>query len=196
MSGAPNSGPDFDTIQENPLASPLPSTTAKRLGFIRFLYIQGLEQSRQAEPLSATALLSFHDAVELFLILAGEHLNANLPTSMDFLDYWDRLTPYLPGQTPLGHKRAMARMNKLRANLKHHGTIPSVSDLEQLRADVTSFLTDSTSTVFVADFERLSLTDLVTQVKVRGLVELAETYARKGEYVEALGELSKAFQAL
>jgi tetratricopeptide (TPR) repeat protein len=178
------------------LTGPLPSTTAKRLGFIRFLYTQGLEQSHQAEPLSATALLSFHDAVELFLVLAGEHLNASLPTAIEFMEYWEKLTPYLPGQVPLGHKKAMARMNKLRANLKHHGSIPSVSDLEQLRADVTSFLADSTSLVFGADFEHLKLTDLITQVETRRLVELAEAHAKKGEYVEALGELSKAFQVL
>jgi hypothetical protein len=103
------------------------------LGFIRFLYTQGLEQARQPEPLSATALLSFHDAVELFLILSGEHLHANLSTSINFLEYWDRLAPSLPGKIPLGHKGAMARMNRLRVNLKHHGSIPSESDLEQVR---------------------------------------------------------------
>jgi hypothetical protein len=178
------------------LSSPLPSTTVKRLAFTRFLYIQGLEQSHQPEPLSATALLSFHDAVELFLVLAGEHLNANLPASLNFLEYWDRLTPYLPGQVPLGHKKAMGRMNRLRVNLKHHGSIPSTSDLEQLRADITSFFTDSTSLVFGADFERLKLTDLVIQIEARRLVELADAHAENGEYVEALAKLSEAFQLL
>jgi hypothetical protein len=178
------------------LSSPLPATTVRRLAFIRFLYTQGLEQSHQPEPFSATALLSFHDTVELFLVLAGEHLNANLPASLNFLDYRDRLRPYLPGQVPLGHKQAMGRMNKLRVNLKHHGSIPSTSDLEQLRADVTSFLTDTSSLVFGADFERLKLTDLVTQPEARRLVELADADAENGEYVEALAKLSEAFQAL
>jgi hypothetical protein len=178
------------------LSRPLPSTTVKRMAFIRFLYTQGLEQSHQPEPLSASALLSFHDAVELFLVLAGEHLTANLPMSLNFLDYWDRLIPHLPGQAPLGHKKAMGRMNRLRVNLKHHGSIPSPSDLEQLRADVTSFFTDSTSLIFGTDFQRLTLTDLVIQVEARRLVELAETHAENGEYAEALAELSQAFQAL
>lgn len=52
----------------------LNSSTVRRLAFIRFFYGQGLEQAGRPQPMAATALLSFHDAVEMFLLLAAEHL--------------------------------------------------------------------------------------------------------------------------
>lgn len=66
------------------MTQPLDPLTVQRLAFIRFLYEQGVSQADQPEPLSATAVLSFHDAVELFLRLAAEHLHVNLPTDVKF----------------------------------------------------------------------------------------------------------------
>jgi hypothetical protein len=53
----------------------LPTESMRRLAFIRALYQQGVEQSGQLEPWTAASVLSFHDAVELFMILSAEHLN-------------------------------------------------------------------------------------------------------------------------
>lgn len=60
---------------------------AKRLGLIRFMYLQGLEQAGRPHPLSSQALLSFHESVEMFLLLAAEHLNVSLPKSVNFEGY-------------------------------------------------------------------------------------------------------------
>jgi hypothetical protein len=50
------------------------------------LYQQGIEQARRPEPLSLASLLTFHDSVELFLVLAADHLGhryrAATPTSV------------------------------------------------------------------------------------------------------------------
>ncbi|MEO3873191.1 hypothetical protein ABGB18_30620 [Nonomuraea sp. B12E4] len=48
------------------------ATTMKRLAFIHSLHEQGHEQAQRPEPLSAMITLAYHDAVELFLVLAGE----------------------------------------------------------------------------------------------------------------------------
>jgi hypothetical protein len=58
---------------------PIDPQEMKRLALIRFLYTEGLEEVARPAPLSSRALLSFHDAVEMFLLLAAEHLNVNLP---------------------------------------------------------------------------------------------------------------------
>ncbi len=178
------------------MTSTLDPLTVKRLAFIRFLYQQGLGQSRQPEPFSATALLSFHDAVELFLVLAGERLHANLPSQVPFPEYWDKLKPRLPAGASLSGKSAMVRMNKLRVNLKHYGAIPSSTDLEQLRADVTTFFIDSTKSLFGADFERLDLMDLIVHQGIRDLLQQAEEKAASNDYTEALALLSEAFNEL
>jgi len=41
------------------------------------------------EPTSSSALLTFHDGVELFLQLAAEHLHLQIRYQRDyFVDYW------------------------------------------------------------------------------------------------------------
>jgi hypothetical protein len=166
----------------------------KRLAFIRFLYTQGLEEARRPLPLAATALLSFHDAVEMFLLLAAEHLGVTLPKHVTFEGYFDEIAKATGMQLPA--RNAMRRMNNSRVNFKHHGSIPSATDLEQFRADVTTFFTDATQMVFAADFTGLDMTDLVTQPDALNRLRQAETHAGQGDYTEALALLSEAFDGL
>jgi hypothetical protein len=90
----------------------------------------------------------------------------------------------------------MRRMNNSRVNFKHHGSIPSATDLEQFRGDVTTFLTDATQLVFGADFLSLDMIDLVTQQGALTRLRDAEKHADLGDYTEALAQLSEAFDEL
>jgi tetratricopeptide (TPR) repeat protein len=166
----------------------------RRLAFVRFLHTQGLEQVRRPQPFATTALLSFHDAAELFLGLAADHLGINLPQHVNFAGYFDQIEKATGA--PLPGKGAMMRMNRGRVNLKHHGLIPSAPDLEQFRADVTTFLTDSTQVVFNVGFSSIDMIDLVPQPNVLTLLRSAETQAGQGDYTDALGYLSQAFDDL
>lgn len=87
-------------------------------------------------------------------------------------------------------------MNQSRVNLKHHGSIPSDADLEQFRADVTTFLTDATQMVFHADFSSVDMADLVTQPEAVTLLRQAKAQAGQGDHAEALALLSEAFEYL
>lgn len=178
------------------MTRPTNPLTVQRLAFVRFLYEQGLAQADQPEPLSATAILSFHDAVELFLRLAAEHLGINLPTNVNFADYWDKLKPGLPAQTELPSKNAMDRMNRARVALKHHGTIPSSTAVEQARGDVTTFFTDAAALVFSVDFARIDLIDMVARGETAQLLRDAQTHADVGDYVAAMAGLVIAFDDL
>jgi hypothetical protein len=176
-----------------PLSQALDPNVVRRLAFIRFLYTQGQEQARRPQPLAATALLCFHDAVEMFLLLAAEHLRVSLPRHTTFEGYWDQIAQsgiQLPGRP------AMRRMNASRVNFKHHGSIPSAIDLEQFRGDVTTFLTDAAQLVFGAGFHSLDMIDLVTQQGALTRLRDAEAHATQGDYTEALALLSEAFDEL
>lgn len=176
------------------MSQALSPNTIKRLAFIRFLYGQGLEQAVRPQPLAATALLSFHDAVEMFLLLAAEHLGVNLDRNTTFDGYWTQVAAQASVQLP--SRNAMRRMNNSRVNFKHHGSIPSATDLDQFRGDVTTFFTDATPLVFAADFNSFDMSDLVTQHGARTLLRDAITHADKGDYTEALALLSEAVQDL
>jgi hypothetical protein len=168
--------------------------TIKRLAFIRFLYGQGLEQAARPQPLAATALLSFHDAVEMFLLLAAEHLGVNLDKNTPFDGYWTQIAAQASVQLP--SRNAMRRMNSSRVNFKHHGSIPSATDLDQFRGDVTTFFTDATQAVFDAGFTSIDMTDLVTQQAALTKIRDAETHASQGDYIETLELLKEALHDL
>jgi hypothetical protein len=119
------------------------------LVFIRLLYMQGIEQSQLPEPLAFSSVLSFHDAVELFLVLTGEHLGASLNERLEFMGYWKDLGPSkLPNGVELSVQVGMDRLNRLRKNFKHVGALPGLAAIEQVRADVTTFFDDNTPRVF------------------------------------------------
>jgi hypothetical protein len=176
------------------VAVTLDPLVVKRLAFIRFLHEQGVEQSQRPEPLSATALLSFHDAVESFLLLAAEHLNVNISQKTTFDGYWGEIGAVLGA--PLPSKAAMRRMNNLRVNLKHHGSFPSGSNVQQAKADVATFLLDASRLVFDVDFTTLDMIDLVTQADAAEKLREADAQARAGDHVEALAWLRQAFDGL
>jgi hypothetical protein len=178
------------------LPSPIDPLTSQRLAFIRFLYQQGLSQADQPEPLSATAVLSFHDAVESFLRLAGEHLTVSLPTSLNFAEYWTKLQPHLPGQADLPSKNPMDRMNKLRVALKHYGTFPGRSAIDQTCGDVTTFFVDATRLVFDIDFATVDLIDMIARDETAQALRDAQTHAEVGNYVMAMAGLVIAFDDL
>jgi hypothetical protein len=132
--------------------------TVRGLAFVRFMYNRGLEETGRPQPLAIAALLSFHDAAEMFLGLAADHLGVNLTANVNFEGYFNEIKQganlELPGKHP------MRRMNRSRVGLKHHGLFPSPTELGQFKGDVTTFLTDAIMLVFKVDFLSLDMIDL------------------------------------
>jgi len=169
-------------------------STVKRLAFIRYLYREGVSQSRGPSPYSCSSILLFHDAVELFLQLASEYLDAGSQRPK-FLDYWDLLNARLEG-TELGQKESMRRLNKARVALKHHGTFPSELNIESFRAATTNLLEDSTELVFGVSFKDISLIEYVDLETARMRLFAAQRHTQSGEVLEALDEIAVAFLEL
>ncbi|MGW7196149.1 hypothetical protein [Streptomyces chryseus] len=178
------------------MSKPLSQQTIQRLAFVRFLHAQGVAQSAQPEPMSAAAILSFQDAVEHFLLISADHLEVNLPSSMQFLQYWEKLQPKLPTGQVLPSKQALGRVNKLRVDLKHHGNIPSAHAIDQSKADVTTFFTDAARMIFDIDFETVDMADLVAHPDVARLLREARAHFESDRIVFAMAGLTLAFDEL
>ncbi|MEW2426160.1 hypothetical protein AB0911_37305 [Streptomyces nigra] len=162
------------------MTTALDPQTAKRLAFLRLVYEQGVQQSRLSAPLNATALLFLHDAVELFLVLAGDHLRVQLDRKTSFLDYWDRLKK-APNGVHLSGVAGMRRLNDHRNGLKHAGNMPSPDVLDQVKADVSSFFKDSVPRVFQGlAFDAIDMAEVIPQGPVRRLVREAGERERGG----------------
>jgi hypothetical protein len=175
------------------VAPSLTPPVVRQLAFIRFLYVGGVAHCGRPAPLSSEAVLTFHDAVELFLGLAADHLNTNPDPKIGFLQYWPELKK---ASVDLPQQRAMKRLNDSRVALKHHGTHPAADTIERARDDVRNFFTDATPLVFDVDFDNIDMIDLVTQRDVARQLGEARTFADKSQYALAMGTLGEAFTTL
>lgn len=179
--------------------TPLDPPTANRLAFIRLLYQQGIEQSRQPELLAAASILTFHDTVEQFLILAAEHRHAP-PISRDggILQYWNVLKPHRGFDTgvELSGQHGISRLNSVRNDLKHTGQLPRPEAIADARSAVTGFLEDNTPKVFGVEFGEIDLADVVPQEEVRAKLKSAAAAEAAGDRKDAMGWLAEAFTGL
>ncbi len=150
----------------------LDESTLRRLSFIRYIYRMAVDQADQPEPYCAVSVLSFHDAIEMFLSLACEYKNVSVPTSINFLQYWEKLDPVLQPYG-LSQKRSMTRLDKARGNLKHHGNRPSKEDVDSHRAAARLFFEENTPTVFGTELHRVSLVNFVHPIEARREIEEA-----------------------
>ena len=169
----------------------LTHTLVRRLAFVKYLYQLGIGQSRSPEPFAAAALLTFHDAIELFLQLASEYCNVGKGHPA-FLEYWDFINPKLEGGE-LAQKESMRRLNKARVALKHHGTLPSKLDLEAFRAATVGFFADNTPLVFGVELAEVSMVEFVQPEKARNHLAMAQQATKESELEVARENVALAF---
>lgn len=166
-----------------------------RLSFIKYLYQHSVDQSNQPSPQNSASILTFHDAIEIFLQLSVEFLNANPRTDIKFMAYWDIINQKLSGNQLL-HKASMIRLNKARVNLKHHGQLINKSDIETFRVNTKDFFEDNTPIIFKIDFSEISLIDLIENEEVKQILKDAQEFSMNRKYKEALERLAIAFDIL
>jgi hypothetical protein len=146
----------------------------ERLVFIKYMVGVADAQSQLPEPLNSLALLTYHDAIELFLGLALDALGAKVDERRpDFGDYFAAIDASIGGAKKISHVEAMKNMNRARTSLKHAGLLPSRNTVERTRSNVLRFLSDNVPTIFLGHlFESVSLLDLVqSEGAKRHLVE-------------------------
>lgn len=172
-------------------------TTMERLAFIRLLHQKGVDETQLPTPLNFTSILTLHDSVELFLILAGEHLGVTLPNHIQFMKYWDELHPKKhPNGVDLSVKVGMDRLNRHRNTFKHTGVPPGIQAIELARSDVAVFFEDNAPKVFGVSFAAIDMSDLIPQEHVRDLAKQAATQEEEGNRTESMALLREAFDVL
>jgi len=171
----------------------------ERLAFIKNLYNVGVEQSRKAEPFCWASVLTFHDALELFLALASEFLDLGKRLKdISFMEYWPLISKKLveKGKGELTHKISMEKLNKARVDFKHYGNPPSKSTIEDFRESVRSFFQENTPLVFDVKFSDISLIELVECKATKESLEKAQEYLREEKTEDSLDMVALAFTQL
>jgi hypothetical protein len=170
---------------------PLTRDLNRRLAFVRYLYGLGVDQSHKPEPFAAAAVLTFHDACEMFLQIAAEHNGITPSKRSDFLDYWTLFEQQ--AQLQVTSKVSMDRLNRARVNLKHGGVLPAHNEIAGFRAAVTSFLDDNALPLLGVNLNDVSLTSMVKADDVRGPLERAEMALSAGNSRGVMEEVARAF---
>ena len=173
---------------------------AKRLSFIKYLFKVSVEQTEKPEPLCWASMLTFHDAVELFLQLSAEYVNSKEKLSdIHFLDYWRVINTCLKrlGDKELTQIISMERLNKARVNFKHYGTPPSKSAITgDFKISVTNFFEENTLIVFGIKFSEISMFDIITYAKTRDNLKRAEELLKENKQEDSLDLVAVAFEEL
>lgn len=160
----------------------------KRLAAIKYLFNLGVKQSKEVDSIAGYSLLSFHDSIEMFLLLVAEH-NEVKTDNISFMGYWDKF----PNLTLKESTRAL---KDRRVNIKHKGLFPSKLDVETSRVTATEFFEQNVGIQFGIDFSTISLIDLISYYDVRFHLEEAHKELEKKNFQESLEKAGIAFYEL
>lgn len=156
----------------------------RRLTLIRYLFGIGQEQSKKSNLISGFCILSFHDAIEMFLKLLSEFKDKKSP--QNFMDYWE-LFPSLTLKEP------MRSLNKRRVSLKHHGQLPNEDGIEESRVFTREFFEQNTPKHFGIEFSEISLVDLLQFERTKGYLKKSEYFLNKEQFKESIEQSAFAF---
>lgn len=162
----------------------------QRLSYIKYLYLKGVEQSRQAEVVAGFSILAFHDAVEMFLMLVYEHLDCDKAKNRKTFD------EYLGSIPGITMKESVKSLNNCRISLKHHGLLPANKEIEKHRINTHSFLQENTSTLLKLDFDKISLIDLVSFEECKQYLQKAQEELSNKKWFNCIVEAKKAFNSM
>jgi len=169
-----------------------PQILLGRLAFVRYVYELAVHQSRQSGRRQATSILTFHDAVEMALVLGLQHHDRPLK-DLRFAQYWSELERLDVHPT---QRSTMETLNKVRVNLKHHGVMPAQTEIEAARVHVRDFFVENIPILFSLNLEDASLVPTVHYDEARGHLERADACIGRQAYNDALTEIAFAFHAL
>jgi len=169
----------------------------ERLSFIKFLLTQAEKQVNLDRPLSSSAILTLHDAVECFLQLGLEKLaGKSKKGSNNILDsYTEELNTILSekGEKTTISRPFIKRLNSLRNQLKHESIFIDFKEIERLYSESTLFFIDFTKIIFDLNFEDVSLLSLISNQEIRSYLINAKKEIDVGNLNDALISIAKAF---
>ncbi|MDO8861011.1 hypothetical protein Q6D67_04785 [Haliea sp. E1-2-M8] len=166
----------------------------RRLAFAKYLFLDGFDKSHLPRPMSAAALLLFHDSIELVLYLAVEVSGGTSRKELNFMGYWPEYRKLTQRELPFN--QPMNALNKSRVALKHHATLPSEDALERYRVTCNQFLIEVSATVFGTEFEAISLLEFVQPDNCKEQLVLAERYLDESDFTGCSASLARAFSML
>jgi hypothetical protein len=158
----------------------------QRLSIIKHLYKTGVEQARLPEVIAFTSILTFHDALDMFLQLVAQKQGITKRGKIFLMGYFDIIHD-------LQHKASINKINLRRNSIKHNGQIPANIEIQESQTITYLFLEEHTRKIFNIEFEAISLVDLISYDAVRKSLQIAQTFIDKKNRKGAVINIAIAF---
>lgn len=171
------------------------SDIRKRLLYAKYLVSRARTAQNERSDLGvAISLLLMHDAAEMLMLAAVDHLQIAMPKKWDFMDFWAEIKK---SHAEPPQRIAMEQMNKMRVALKHNGTLPHSQTVRDFLPRLDVFFEEITKNYFDGvNFTELSLADLIDNESVRSMLHQAEQAFASGDKQEAFVKLKLGFDTL
>jgi hypothetical protein len=170
------------------------SSIMERLVFIKYISQKAEEQSYAFYPASQLSILMFHDAIELFLVLAYEEVGGTKTTQINFMEYWDLI--YGKSKKLVTQKSSISKLNDARIQLKHKGNLVHEVDIEKFRVNAMNFFTENSKLIFNLDFLELSLIDLVNNSLAKRRLKRSYELLNENKLKDSLLASTEAFYTI
>jgi hypothetical protein len=169
---------------------PLDVITRKKLILVRQLYQRAVIQAEAKHSYvdRIMALIGFDLTNETILKAVVGAVDPSASPKNDFQGIVRQADDILAaaGLPPVPDKVKIQHVRTLRNDAQHRAKYPNESDVSDCRTYTRDFLIQIVSDVWNEKFESLSLTDLITESKVKGYLVEAETELRNGNYRQAV----------
>lgn len=163
----------------------------KRLAMIRHLFDLGDRERTGQFP--GSAVLHFHDAIEIFLQLGLEHHRGETKARSEFLQLFDALKAKVE---EISGRDALARVNDARIAVKHKAIDISAEEVMRCYERTRDFLSKNSVPVFGIDIFAAALSDRISDENVRNTIKAAEASLDDGQFQESIRQAAIAFDAV
>jgi hypothetical protein len=169
-------------------------TDTEKLVYSKFLYEQGISNSKKAYPFSTIAILNYHDAIEFFIAIIMDIHRIKKDYGLSIEKCIEKINKELePKGIETITYTEIKKINNLRNLLKHEASIPAKIELENATSQTTSFLIKNFEILIGQDFNEISTAQLIGDKEIRGHLTKARKKFEKGEIKDVRTELAYAF---
>ena len=158
------------------------------------LYIIGSNYVDAPDPISAGLAISlFQDSIEILCWSVLKNLDAPVKENTPFTSFFDLVekAPKNNESKKLPFKAKILELNKARVNFKHYGNLPDISEAKKFKGYAEEFLRVSFNDFFDADFDSISLSQLIPFDDVRTSIESAQELLKQNKVQDASCEIAK-----
>jgi hypothetical protein len=162
----------------------------RRLSIVKLLLRNANMLSQQNELTSFLSILSYHDAIDMYLNVAAEHQNSTIKKEKMFMKDFLGLFPNIL------HEQSILKLNTNRNNIKHNSTTVGKIEVDSARIAANSFIVDNSKQLFGFEFNEVSLFELISYAEPKKLLIAAQAFLDANNFEDSMLNGIVAFDKL